>query len=259
MKMTNRVVAAGVLVACSAFIANAVSAAETLKPRDQTVALHGLQSDGVNVSALVRAFGGGLAVLGRVDAIHQHQELSVVNQRVTGADFSHVAVGDYVAVIGDVMPDGGLLADSVLVLSEAYVPGASSVFIRGSVPSGLTSFGGADVAGQHVDFTPVMAGSDFATADWTREVGVVGVQPLIAGVVLASDVVFAERINGSLGTGRVDGSLGTGKVNGSLGTGKVNGSLGTGRVNGSLGTGKVNGSLGTGKVSGSLGTHSHTD
>ena len=251
--MKNRVVTmavASALAVCCAFAAKTAVAAETLKPGNAVGLAPVLQTDVANVPGFIDAFGEQLAVIGRVDAVSDGQQLFVVGQRVTGADMSALAVGDYVAVVGGTSPDGGVLAETVVILGKQYVPGASLVFVRGSAPSGLSSFGSADIARQKVDFTPVMGSIDLTGADWTAEIGIVGVQPVIEGVILARDVAFAEwrGASGSLGTGKVStrGSLGTGKVstNGSLGTGKVS-------TNGSLGTGKVstNGSLGTGKVS----------
>jgi hypothetical protein len=68
-----------------------------------------------------------------------------------------------------------------------------------------------------------MTGPDLFLTDWSaQEIGVVGVQPLIGGVVLASELGFARKSSGSLGTGKSsNGSLGTGRSsNGSLGTGR---------------------------------------
>ena len=263
--MRNRVLAvsvASVLVACSAFGSRSAMASDISDVYGWNSSTVLLRDGEVSVQRVVGALGEDLAVLGRVDGLLDQQML-VVGQRILVANEPGVSIGDYVAVRGTRSSDGTVIAESITVVEEQYVPGASTVFVRGMAPSGLDPIGSASVGGQAVDFTPLMGGVDLIAADWSsRDVSVLGVQPLFGGVVLARDVAFVatKSSNGSLGTGKSSsGSLGTGKSsNGSLGTGKTaSGSLGTGKSsNGSLGTGKTaSGSLGTGKSSnGSLGT-----
>jgi len=231
---------ASVLAVCSALTWSAEGVAESLLPSD-IQSLPTLDVEVPRVSALVDAFGEDLIVLGRVDGTVGNQELFVVGQQVSGRDLAGFAVGDYVAVLGERAGDGTVVARSVFPVGSDYVPGASSVFVRGNATQGLSSLGRADVGGQSFDLTPMMSSGDLFEMNWSSaDFGVVGVQPVIGGLVLARDIAFANKAGGSLGTGRTSGSLGTGKSsNGSLGTGRTSGSLGTGKSsNGSLGTGK---------------------
>jgi hypothetical protein len=205
-----------------------------------------------NFNSLLATFGSDLALIGRLDALSTGGELSVVGQKVVGWDSSGLALGDYVAVLGQAGKDGSIQAKAVLLIDEAYVPGATRVFIRSDGIPGLSRIGTALIGEQSVDLTSLLANKGPAdlmlSSSSGQQIGIVGIQPSVGGTVLAEGIVGQFGAESSLGTGKVDGSLGTGKVDGSLGTGKVDGSLGTGKVDGSLGTGKVDGSLGTGKV-----------
>ena len=231
--MKSRVIAArvvSVLTVCSALSWSADVAADSLLPSDIR-AFWALNTEVPRVSTLVNVFGDDLLVLGRVDAVLAGQ-ISVLGQQVVGLDISGLAVGDYVAVFGERSQDGIILAQSVVPAGASYVAGASSVFVRGTALNGLSSLGTTNVGDQVFDLTPTMSEQDLYGVDWSStDVGVTGVQPLIGGLVLARDIAFANKPDGSLGTGRsAGGSLGTGfNARGSLGTGKSsNGSLGTG-------------------------------
>ena len=187
------------------------------------------------LSSLQTRFGDDLVLVGQVDAFSDAGEAIVLGQRVAGATGPGLAIGDYIAVLGQPAVDGRVEGLLVYQLSDSYVPGASRILIRGVPTADLSSNGYAEFGNQEIDLTPAMSRTDLAwLGKQSGVVSVIGIQPLPGGVVLA----WGATVNGSLGTGKVDGSLGTGRSsNGSLGTGKADGSLGTGKANGSLGTG----------------------
>jgi hypothetical protein len=209
-----------------------------------------------NFSSLLSRFGQNLVLVGRIDAVSNSGQLSVLGQSIDGFGSPGLAAGDYVAVLGRLAEDGTIDPQAVLLVDEPYVAGATRIFVRTGSSFELSSTGETRVGGQVIDITPLLANVSLTQAKFgpAQTLGIIGIQPTIGGVVVAEGISGQSSVDGSLGTGKTDGSLGTGKTDGSLGTGKTDGSLGTGKTDGSLGTGKTDGSLGTGKTDGSLGT-----
>jgi hypothetical protein len=147
-------------------------------------------------------FGAELRVLGPVETINVSAGyLIVAGQRVSilgtttfldngviVADRLHalqsIQSGDLVAVNG--LIDGSTV--SVNKLAESYVPGATTIFVRGRVDSVDASVGIATVSGLRIDFTPAMGSSGFAGIDEGEVIEASGIQPAISGSLLTANV-----------------------------------------------------------------------
>ena len=92
---------------------------------------------------------------------------------------------------GDLVMVNGLLdmpAASVTRLSEAYVPGATSIFVRGRVAQVDDSIGVAMVGGLKIDYTPAMSSAEFEGVHIGSVIEVRGIQPEIGGSLIATTV-----------------------------------------------------------------------
>jgi hypothetical protein len=153
----------------------------------------------------------------------------------------------YVAVVAEIDAAGVARIKSVARIAQLYVPGASHVYLRGVVSEVRANVGLVSISGAYVVAT-------YQLPSKGSVVEVVGIQPVIGGVVLPSELIplsnnsIGTGINSSIGTG-VNSSIGTG-INGSIST-AINSSIGTG-INSSIGTG-INSSIGTG-INSSVGT-----
>jgi hypothetical protein len=126
----------------------------------------------------------------------------------------------FVWVDGEEKASGAVSVDTLIVLPESYVPGASQLLLTGIV-SGISSDGHIRVGKLKVDITQTLASnsSPVALGDLVE---VSGTQPTAQGVFLAQSIVHTEGVGG---TGNVVamGVGGTGRVTtlGVGGTGNV--------------------------------------
>ncbi len=186
-----------------------------------------------------------LLVIGPVESINAvDRTATILGQRVHTAMVDALAVGNAVAVFGTARADGTIEA-SAIQLRGIYVPGATSIFVSGTVQRAEPALGRVVVNGVTVDLTSAMSYGMLSPAVGSK-LAISGIQPVGRGTVLVSGIAGTggAKVNGIAGTGAaVSGIAGTGgaKVNGIAGTGgaKVNGIAGTGgaKVNGIAGTG----------------------
>jgi len=180
-------------------------------------------------TAAASAGGGGrsaeLLVIGPVESINAaDRTATILEQRVHTAMVDALAVGNTVAVFGTVRADGTIEA-SAIQSRGVYVPGATSIFVSGTVQRAEPALGRVVVNGVTVDLTSAMSNGMLSPAVGSK-LAISGTQPANRGLVLVSGAP-----QGIAGTGAV--------VNGIAGTGAVvNGIAGTGAVaNGIAGTG----------------------
>src|SRR5438874_4650151 len=196
--------------------------------------------------------GGELLVIGPVESVNATESTAtILGQLVHTAAIDAVAVGNTVAVFGTARADGTIEA-SAIQSRGIYVPGATSIFVSGTVQRAEPALGRVVVSGVTVDLTSAMSYGMFSPAVGSK-LAISGTQPVSRGLVLVSGT--RASVQGIAGTGSsVNGIAGTGSsVGGIAGTGSsVNGIAGTGSaVNGIAGTGSsVNGIAGTGSSGG---------
>ena len=125
----------------------------------------------VTIAQLKELYGSDLEVLGEVQHVDlAHASLVVAGQHVaiakeTTFSYNGIAVADSARALhliqpGDILAITGeadAAAASISRLKEEYVPGASSVFIRGAVASVVASVGTAKIGDMKLDLTPAMS------------------------------------------------------------------------------------------------------
>src|ERR1700687_3806844 len=187
-----------------------------------------------------------LLVIGPVESLNAaDRTATILGQRVHTAMVDALAVGNAVAVFGTARADGTIEASAVQ-LRGSYVPGATSIFVSGTVQRAEPALGRVVVNGVTVDLTSAVSHGMMSPAVGSK-LAISGTQPVGRGLVLVNGIAGTGiAVNGIARTGaKVTGIAGAGiAVNGIAGTGsKVNGIAGTGiAVNGIAGTGpRVNG------------------
>src|ERR1700686_4586566 len=122
-----------------------------------TAASYGGISGGGGAVNGISGGGAQLLVVGPVEAIDAANKTAIVlGQRVHAASLERVAVGNTVAVYGTTRADGSIAA-SAIQSRGIYVPGATSIFISGTVQKAEPSLGRVVVSGVNVDLTSVMS------------------------------------------------------------------------------------------------------
>jgi len=92
--------------------------------------------------------------------------------------------GDFVSVNGLMdMP-----AASVRRLSESYIPGATSIFVKGQVSLVDESLGVATVGGLKIDVTPAMGSTEYEGVRAGEVIEAIGIQPEIGGSLIAASI-----------------------------------------------------------------------
>src|SRR5437763_16057358 len=139
---------------------------------------------------------GQLLVVGPVETVDlANSTATVLGQRVYTTSLSGLTVGSEAAVFGTVGGDGRIRASSIQSRG-LYVPGASSIFLFGTVRKAEPSLGRVVVNGVTVDLTPVMSQGTLSPAVGT-ELTISGTQPVSLGLVLVTSV------RGIAGTGGI--------------------------------------------------------
>ena len=193
-----------------------------------------------------------LMVIGPVESVDvANRAVTVLGQRVLGiGNPQALTVGNTVAVFGAARRDGSIEASAIRE-QGMYVPGASAVFLSGTVQRSDAAVGRLTVNGVNIDLTPAMSAGALSPKVGSK-LSISGIQPVGRGLVLANGIAgTGASANGIAGTGyRALGIAGTGaSANGIAGTGaSANGIAGTGHgVLGIAGTGaSANGIAGTG-------------
>src|SRR5437773_419764 len=195
--------------------------------------------------------GAQLLVVGPVEATSvADATATILGQRVRTVMAGQLTVGNTVAVYGTTGVDGSITA-SAIQSRGLYVPGATSIFLFGTVQRAEPSLGRVVVNGVTVDLTPLMSYGMLSPAVGSK-VAVSGTQPVSGGRLLVNGISGSgATVNGISGSGAtVNGISGSGtSVNGISGSGtSVNGISGSGAsVNGISGSGtSVNGISGSG-------------
>jgi hypothetical protein len=189
-----------------------------------------------------------LLLIGPVESVSSTHTFAVVlGQKVLIGAFDQVTVGETVAVYGEFLGDGSLSAAKV-VSEGAYVPGATPVYVEGTVQKVQPSVGRVTVSGLSVDLTSLMSRGAVSPTVGSK-LQITGIQPVNNGLVVASGL-STEGISGG-GKAVANGISGGGfTVNGISGGGfTANGISGGGKAvaNGISGGGfTVNGISGGG-------------
>ena len=138
-----------------------------------------------------------LLLIGPVESVSSTHAFAVVlGQKVLIGAFDQVTVGDTVAVYGEFLGDGSLNAAKV-VSEGPYVPGATPVYVEGTVQKVQSSVGRATVSGLSVDLTSLMARGAVSPTVGSK-LQITGTQPVNNGLVVASGL----SANGISGGGR---------------------------------------------------------
>src|ERR1700691_2145180 len=147
-------------------------------------------------------YGAELQVLGDVESIDlAHSVLMVAGQHVsiakeTAFSYNGLAMEDQALALQMIQP-GDLVAvpgpldapvQSISRLKEAYVAGATTLFVKAKVLSSEPSLGRATVDGLALDLTPAMADAQFAKVEPGQVIEAVGIQPAAGGALLASRI-----------------------------------------------------------------------
>jgi hypothetical protein len=181
--------------------------------------------------------GSSITVLGQTFAV----------SRKSLAEGSVTALGAYVLAKGDVSANGKLTAKSVSVLETTYVPGATQVFVRGSIDAYDASTGVLTIGAAKYLVSQALAGGSQVLAVGEL-IEIVGTQATPSGPVWATAIDVSSgsvdqiSLNAIVGTGRqVQAIVGTGVTTSAIvGTGaSAQAIVGTGKQTRAIvGTGK---------------------
>jgi hypothetical protein len=148
-----------------------------------------------------------LLVVGPIESVDAaHGIATILGQRVHTAALDRLAIGDSAAIFGTERADGSIVA-SVVQTRGLYVPGASSVFLLGTVQAAQPSVGRIVVNGVTVDLTAAMSSGNLSPAVGSK-LALSGTQPVSGGHVLVSGIV-GSGISGIVGSGTA-GIVGSG-------------------------------------------------
>ena len=232
---------------------------------NQSTALTARLAALIGLIAVVPAHSGGaeISVVGAIEAVNcQAGTLQVLGITFAATDAGVGAAvcrtGSpidlrFVSASGSVRPDGTIALSKLVGLSAGqYVPGATPIYIRGTISDSNASSGIAVLSGAVVS----LAGSDLAKGS---VVEILGTQPALGGVVLPITIQVVDAQTGETEDSVSTSSIGSGvSVKSSIGSGtSVNSSIGSGTsVNSSIGSGvSVNSSIGSGtSVKSSIGS-----
>jgi hypothetical protein len=193
-----------------------------------------------------------LVLTGPVESVDATDgSVSVFGHRIAVRDAASYVPGTLVSVYGKLRPSGGIapIATRVLALSSS---GADPLLIKGVVTRVSTSTGHLDVGSTDVDYTPLLADSEFSIPAVGDVVEIDGTQPSSRGVFIATRVSPIDSTAASVasvtGSGKALGVTGSGKAEGVTGSGKAEGVTGSGKALGVTGSGKAEGVTGSGKA-----------
>ena len=169
----------------------------------------------------------------------------------SAAGLSALTAGTLVIVSGTESASGKAKVQSLKVIPQLDVPGATQLLITGVV-TGVSDVGQIRIGKLNVDINATLT-SDKQPVAVGELVQVAGTQPTGDGLFLAQSVA-----TGIQGTGATTGIQGTGATIGIQGTGASIGIQGTGATTGIQGTGTSIGIQGTGATIGIQGTGAKT-
>ena len=169
-----------------------------------TVCCASTASAGTEVTAaqFKNSYGTELQVLGDIEGIDLTRGvLLVAGQHVsigkeTAFSYNGLPVDDQALALRMIQP-GDLLAvfgpldapaRAISRLKEAYVPGATPVFVKAKVASVQPSVGRAKIDELGVDLTPAMSDPQFAQIEAGEVIEAVGIRPNAGGILVANSV-----------------------------------------------------------------------
>jgi hypothetical protein len=149
----------------------------------------------ISVSELKNLYGADLQVVGQVQKIDLGKGLMVVaGQHIAISEKTVFSVSENsvdAIKLGDVVAISGALnapVTSIDRLDEAYVAGATVIFVKGKVAAIEKSIGVAKIDDLAVDFTPAMSSAEFPGLEVGEVVEAIGTQPSSGGTLLASGI-----------------------------------------------------------------------
>jgi hypothetical protein len=163
----------------------------------------------------------------------------------------------YVSVTGTISADGSVVLRGLTSLSSGtYVPGATPVYLSGSVSKVSAGSGDAELSGA----TVYVGTSDLSVGS---VVEILGTQPAFGSIILPTIVRVIEAIDEDVAFASTDSSIGSGtSTRSSIGSGiSTNSSIGSGvSTRSSIGSGiSTSSSIGSGVSTGSsIGSGSNT-
>jgi hypothetical protein len=155
-------------------------------------------------------------VIGPVEQIaNRGSSITVLGQtfRVSPARTSELDIGAYAAVVGEQIKGRGLVAKTVKLLDAAYVPGASQVYLSGTVDRYSNSIGLVQIGSQKILISDAFAASSAPAVVVGEPIELVGTQALAGGTIWATDIAIQETTKRAIqGTGAITLAIqGTGK------------------------------------------------
>jgi len=219
----------------------------------------------VTGAQLKALYGSELKVLGDLESVDiSRGVLLVAGQHVsltadTAFSYNGIPVEDQARALSMIQP-GDLLvisgpldapARSVSRLDEAYVAGATTVFVRAKVVAVQQSLGRAKVDELGVDLTPAMADPQFVKVEPGQVIEAVGIRPTTRGLLLASSV--SARSSGGLST---VGTAGAQSIVGTAGVQSIVGTAGAQSIVGTAGAKSIVGTAGAKSIVGTAGAKS---
>ena len=162
---------------------------------------------GIFVAFACAAHAGDPITVGPVEAVAPNGlSITVLGQSfatssravIPGAGANHVvaarsfAVGELVMVNGKRLSNGSLVAKSVVSVNDAYVPGATNVFLTGLVTAYDPSVGLAQIGATSIYVNEALLKQDFQFGAG-MEVEVLGTQANPSGQVWASQIALSPK------------------------------------------------------------------
>src|ERR1700722_15459307 len=229
------------------------------------------EATGAQLKAL---YGSELKVLGDLESVDiSRGVLLVAGQHVslaadTAFSYNGIPVEDQARALSMIQP-GDLLvisgpldapARSVSRLEEAYVAGATTVFVRAKVVVVQQSLGRAKVDELSVDLTPAMADPQFVKVEPGQVIEAVGIRPTTGGLLLASNVSARSSgglsIVGTAGAKSIVGTAGAKSIVGTAGAQSIVGTAGAQSIVGTAGAKSIVGTAGAQSIVGTAGAQS---
>jgi hypothetical protein len=126
-------------------------------------------------------------------------------------DTSALAVGEKIAIHGNLQPDGSV-SNAWAESMGSYTPGSDTVFEAGIVASVDETFGNLEIGDSKIDYTQAMSDPNTVAPSQGELVAVTGIQPELGGVVLGAQTrsgvqAVAMAIAGITGSNRTTAGI----------------------------------------------------
>jgi len=144
------------------------------------------------------SFAAQTVVVGPVEKVGSDAALTVLGQNfqlpAKAPKTKGLVVGAYVAVIGDRKSSGALIAASIKILPDAYVAGASQVYLQGTVDRYSSAAGLVQIGNLKILISQAVSMDPNHSFSAGEEIEVLGTQAVPKGSVWASS---AQAIQGT--------------------------------------------------------------